>query len=263
MPQHLGAFSRELFTVAKSSPHLIALILLLVLSSCWASAQTQEVQPSASDIAEKLAACNVARAENLVAYTAERVYEASYKGLGGDKRASMKITMSYLRGEKTFTVVSEDGSKVIRNRVLRKLLEEEKAAATAQHQKDTALNPDNYEFEYVRTEPVRGRPAHVLEVVPKRKSKYVYVGTIWVDAADYAVVRIRAKPAKNPSFWISGVAIEHEYRNVNGFWLPASNVSNSKVRLGGNATLQITYGEYQILETKTANNAASPALPTR
>jgi hypothetical protein len=42
---------------------------------------------------------------------------------------------------------------------------------------------------------------YVLRVSPKSRSKYVYRGKVWVDGTDFAVRRIEAEPAQNPSFW--------------------------------------------------------------
>ena len=63
---------------------------------------------------------------------------------------------------------------------------------------------------------------------------------------DFAVSRISAEPAKNPSFWISHTDIEHEYAKIGDFWLPAHNVSTSKLRFGGTAKLKIDYLNYRI-----------------
>jgi hypothetical protein len=51
------------------------------------------------------------------------------------------------------------------------------------------------------------------------------------------VVRIKAEPAKNPSFWTRSTRIEHRYVKVNDFWLPAHNRSLTSVRLGGSPIL--------------------------
>jgi len=69
------------------------------------------------------------------------------------------------------------------------------------------------------------------------KSKLLYRGRIWVDAADFAVVRIEATPTKNLSFWTKETKIEQEYAKVGGFWLPLFNRSSSAIGLGGHACL--------------------------
>ncbi len=61
---------------------------------------------------------------------------------------------------------------------------------------------------------------YVLKVEPLTKDKFLYRGRIWVDAEDFAVVRLEAEPAKNPSFWIKNTAVEQVYAKVNDFWLP-------------------------------------------
>ena len=71
-------------------------------------------------------------------------------------------------------------------------------------------------------------------------------GRIWVDAADFAVVRLEGEPAKNPSFWTKDSKIEQTYSKVNDFWLPAFNRSASAIRLGGHASFSIEYKDYQI-----------------
>jgi len=82
---------------------------------------------------------------------------------------------------------------------------------------------------------------------------------IWIDAGDYAVVRVEAQPAENPSFWIKNTDIHHVYAKSGEFWLPQTNTSESKVRLGGTAVLTIDYGTYQF-EPRDATAAAPHEL---
>jgi hypothetical protein len=89
-------------------------------------------------------------------------------------------------------------------------------------------------------------PCYILAVEPRTKNKLLYRGRIWVDAEDFAVVRIEAVPAKNPSFWTKETKIEQVYTKVGEFWLPLSNRSNSAIRLGGHAYFTIQYQAYQI-----------------
>jgi hypothetical protein len=81
---------------------------------------------------------------------------------------------------------------------------------------------------------------------PKTRNKFLYRGKIWVDAKDFAVVRIEGEPGKSPSFWIKKTEIAHRYVKVNDFWLPAENRTESVIRLGGRAILSIEYKDYRI-----------------
>jgi hypothetical protein len=141
------------------------------------------------------------------------------------------------------------------DKVLKRLLESEKDAA--QDKSSTALTPANYKFRLAGIESLAGRPAYVFEVEPLVDSKYLYRGRIWVDAADFALARIEAEPARNPSFWISSTAINHQYTRTGGFWLPAQNRSESKVRLGGTAVLTIDYGTYKVISEAPVAAAGS------
>lgn len=54
----------------------------------------------------------------------------------------------------------------------------------------------------------------------KVPTKFLYRGRVWVNAKDFAVCRIEAEPAKNPSIWIKRTDIRHAYLKVGDFWLP-------------------------------------------
>jgi len=144
---------------------------------------------------------------------------------------------------KTFHIVSQSGSKLLIDKVLKRLLESE---TDAQKQHSTDLTTANYSFKLVGEESVDGREAYILEVQPLTDNKYLYRGKIWVDAADFALARIEAAPAKNPSFWIASTAIHHRYEKTGSFWLPAQNESDTNVRVGGKAVLKIDYGKYDV-----------------
>jgi hypothetical protein len=92
-------------------------------------------------------------------------------------------------------------------------------------------------------------------VKPRTKNKYLFRGRIWVDAEQFAGVRIEAEPAKNPSFWIKDTKIETLYVNVNDFWLPAHNHSATDVRLGGHADFSIEYKDYRITSARPFEQA--------
>jgi hypothetical protein len=163
----------------------------------------------------------------------------------------MTVQATYDRpATKTFRVVSQSGSKLILDRVFKKLLESEKEAAEQAVNRRTLLNRDNYEFELLAYETLQNGPQYVLRVSPKSKSKYVYRGKVWVDGTDFAVTRIEAEPAQNPSFWTKKSAIHHEYVKVQDFWLPARNQSISFIRLGGRATLTIEYQDYRVTDAR-------------
>ena len=205
---------------------------------------------SSSEIVDQMVLHNHERAEGLKHYQSIRHYEVNYKGYAINLDAKLTVEADYdAVSGKTFRIVSQSGSRLLVDKVLKRLVESEKEAQ--QDKKANDLTPANYRFQLTGIDKVAGRPAYVLEVEPHVDSKYLYRGRIWVDAADFAVSKIEAEPARNPSLWISSTAINHEYVKTDGFWLPAQNRSESKVRVGGTAVLTIDYGTYQVVPETT------------
>jgi hypothetical protein len=227
---------------------MVCLSLASVLSA-------QNANPPAAltsaQVVQEMQEHNLVRTDGLRHYKATRHYQVDYKGFGTGFGAKMEVEVSYdAPSAKTFRIVSQSGSGLLIDKVLKRLLETEKEAA--QHQGATALTPANYTFKLDGLESVAGRPAYMLTVEPVVENKLLYRGRIWVDAADFAVVKIDAQPAKNPSFWITRTDVRHTYSKTGEFWLPQQNRSESKVRVGGTAVLTIDYGTYAIEPEGTA-----------
>ena len=117
------------------------------------------------------------------------------------------------------------------------------------------MTPTNYTFSLAESDGLDNPHLYVLQVEPKTASKLLYRGKFLVRATDFAVARIDAEPAKNPSFWIKSTGIHHTYTRVGEFWLPQRNRSESKIRGGGNATLTIDYGPYQLSPAQASATA--------
>ena len=214
------------------------------------------VSVSAAEIVQQMVARNEQRARELGPYTSRRHYHVAYHGFPHGAEADMVVDVTCDGpSSKKFQIVSQSGSHLLLDHVLKRLLATEQDAS--RDRTDNALTPVNYTFTLVKTETDEDRHAYVLTVEPKRPRSLLYRGTIWVDARDYAVVRIEAEPAKSPSFWIRNTQIRHVYEKTGEFWLPRSNRSESKIRLGGTAILTIDYGDYRFL-----NASSIPPMPS-
>ena len=235
------------------SPILLGLLPFCVAIQQTAGAQKQsgisaENSPlTTAQVVEKLVGMNLLRARALHSYHGTRTYRVEYRGFIGIKSAEMVVDVIYRApGTKEFTIRSSTGSKLIIDNVLRKLLQAEEEALSTDGQRRTALSNENYEFTMVGYESTALWPMYVLAVEPRTKSKFLFRGRVWVDARDFAVVRLDAEPAKNPSFWTKSSQIELSYEKVSDFWLPQRNHSISSIRIGGNAELTIEYQSYKI-----------------
>ena len=229
--------------------------------------ETRETGLTVSQVVDRLVGENAQRAIALKRYRSRRSYRLDYKGFPGDLHAEMIVDMSYKApATKEFAVVSEGGSKWIIHHIFKRLLESELEALHGENLEHTALNGRNYNFTMLGDDGETQGCPYVLGVQPKVPDKFLYSGRIWVNAKDYAVCRVEAEPAKNPSFWITKTEIDHTYSKIGDFWLPSSNRSVSALRWGGRATLTIQYGDYKILEADAPNQTdekVSPASSTR
>lgn len=200
------------------------------------------------EIVSAMVSHNQARAMALQGYVGRRTYDLQYRGFPDDRSADMTVEVRYIApAVKQFTVISENGSKFIIDHVLKRLFLSEQEAQSSSNQKEIALGPQNYRFDLLGQEITSRRRLYVLRIVPKVANKFAYRGKVWIDGTDFAVVRIEAEPAKNPSFWISHTHIEQKYAKFGSFWLPVQNTSTSKIRvLHGTATLQIEYRDYAV-----------------
>jgi hypothetical protein len=202
---------------------------------------------SADMIVQKLMAANASRAEALRAYQGRRVYHLDYRGLWGIHWAEIQVDATYTAPDKKdFKIISESGSPLLINRVLLKLLSSEQEAQLQQNRKELEITPANYNFSLEQIQHTSAGDFYILNLTPKGKNKYLYRGKIWVDARDFAVVRMSGEPQKNPSLWVSHTQIEYHWAKQDGFWLPIHNQSVTDVRLGGRAFLTIDYSNYQI-----------------
>jgi hypothetical protein len=59
---------------------------------------------------------------------------------------------------KQFRVVRETGSPLLLNKVLKELLVSEKEASDEQHRNSSGLTPENYDFQFVGSDMMSGRP---------------------------------------------------------------------------------------------------------
>jgi outer membrane lipoprotein-sorting protein len=216
-------------------------------SGYFSSYSAQNAPLPAEQVVRKLEERNAQRAAALDQFNGTRVYRMQYRGFPSDRDAEMVVNVTYHAPDaKEFRVVSQTGSKFIIDHIFTKLLESEQEAANEENRQHTALSTDNYDFTSAGYEATPEGAQYVLNLLPKTKNKFLYRGKIWVDAKDFAVVRIEGEPAKNPSFWIKKTVVEHRYVKVNDFWLPAENHTESVIRLGGRAILSIEYKDYRI-----------------
>ena len=168
-------------------------------------------------------------------YRAARRLEASGSGQTGWLHAQTSFTPAAgLRYE----ITAEGGSKYIRSRVLRSLLEAERQLIAGGGSDGAAVSRANYRLtpEALAT----GGLARVA-LAPLRKERPLIVGRMFLTAQEGQLVRLEGRLAKNPSFWVTRVDVIRTYRRLNGVDMPVSLESVAQLRFLGRSTLRMTY----------------------
>jgi hypothetical protein len=218
-------------------------LFVLIFATALLAQDAGQQLPPAEHVVAKMIERDSQRQAALRGYTAARRYVL--ENSRHHKRAEMLVTVECLEdGSKQFQTLSATGWGAARSHVFPKLLEGEREASLPGARERSRITPENYSFEMVGREDVNQRPTYVFAIVPRAQNKYLMNAKIWVDLADYAIVRIEGKPAKSPSFWIKSVRFVHTYQKNGMFWLPVSDRSVTDARILGSTELTIEYFDY-------------------
>src|SRR5262249_16916091 len=97
-------------------------------------------------VVQKMMETSARRSDELRGFRTTRSYHLEYHGFLGTREASMQVASTYTAPDKLdFSIVSENGSKLLLNRVLLKLLDSERQAF--RDQSKIELSPANYRFD--------------------------------------------------------------------------------------------------------------------
>src|SRR6516164_6999970 len=199
------------------------------------------------EVFAKLLEHNRIRDARLRQYTAVRTYEVTNDK--GRSYAREVVRVAYQAPDhKSFQTKSEEGSAMVRKMVLKRLIESESETSSGRAHHDSAIKPANYEFNLLGEQDVGPYHCLLVDATPKRKDKYLFEGKIWIDAQDYAIVRIAGQPAKSPSFWITRADFVRQYQKIGEFWVPAQDETFVRMRMAGKKILTIQHRDYAVNE---------------
>jgi hypothetical protein len=142
--------------------------------------------------------------------------------------------------------------------VVRRVLDHEVEATSEVNRARSAINRDNYDFNYIGEAILDGQPCYLLEVKPNRKENDLISGNVWVDKHSFFVRQIEGELAKTPSWWLRKVHVKLTFAELNGAWLQTSMEAVADVRMLGPQTLTS-----RILDYRGADEVASTRTSTR
>jgi hypothetical protein len=143
----------------------------------------------------------------------------------------------------TYQIVREGGSDYIRDKVLRKVLENEEKLFATHDASRSAVTAENYELRGAEA----AEPGYVrLLVKPRRKEVSLIDGAVVVTQQEADLVRVEGRLARNPSFWTKRVDVVRRYSRLGGVRVPTRLDSVAQVRFAGTSTLSMTF-EYEMV----------------
>ncbi len=223
-----------------------ALFLLLSLAAAPASTESSPASSlPLNRILDRMEQLDGARRADLSSYTCLRHYRLQNRRFHVSAELTARLTY-HAPGQKTFEVLSGKGPAVIRKKVLERMIQAEEESSQDRLRPWTLINRSNYSFTLLGRQALDGRPAYLLDATPSRRNRFLIRGRVWVDAADFAVVRVEVQPAENPSVLIRDTHAIQQYERVDGFWLPQFNHANSDSLLFGRTEVVIDSSDYRI-----------------
>jgi len=224
---------------------LAAASLLCCMGSICAPAQ----QPDGAYIIQKVDAAVKARVDSIVGYTDTEHYAVYRNHDEVHPVAEMTVKTTYRQDTgKSYAILSQSGSQIIRSMVLGSILDNEKQINLPGTREGSWITSANYEMKLQAggTQPMIGRDCYLLRLIPKRKAPYLVDGTLWVDARDGTIVQLEGLASKSASYLTGSTQMMRQYTNIYGFAeaTQARAVSNSF--LFGQTVVTIDYRDYQI-----------------
>jgi len=220
---------------------------LLVLFFGVLRIPAQQVDGAA--ILQKVDAAVKARVDGIDGYTVTEHYAVFRDKDETHAVAEMTVKTTYKRETgKSYQILSESGSTLMRSLVLQTILDNEKHVNEPGVREGSWITTANYEMQVKPggIQKVDGRDCVAIALTPRRKEPYLLLGTLWVDARNGEIVRIEGKGSKSSSVFTGETQMMRQYVDIDGFGeaIHARGVSDSF--LFGPTVVTIDYKDYQI-----------------
>jgi hypothetical protein len=214
------------------------LIVLVICAGLLPALFAAEDVLTGEEIAANLERADRIREQNVRDFSIVREYSLSNQR--GDKATVTRVKVMYGPNAKmTYLILGETGSEGLFRYVIRKIVRAEVDNSGTADRKKTRVSLDNYTFQLMGTEALDGRLCHVLEITPRRKSKFLVAGKAWVDAQEHAVIRLEGRPTANVSFWARNAFVIQEFRKLGDYWVLDRNHSTVEARFLGRLELKV------------------------
>jgi outer membrane lipoprotein-sorting protein len=226
---------------------LVTFLLLLPVMPAAPAASAQ--QPDAAAIIRQVDAAVEKRVNSVLGFTNVEHYLV-YRGKDETHPlAELTARVTYQKGKgKSYTVLSESGSAVVRRFGLHPLLDNEKLVNQPGRVERSWFTSANYAMQLKPggVQRVNGRDCYALAIVPRQKAPNMIDGTLWVDAREGFLVQVEGVASKSPSPFAGTTHMMRQYSPVAGFPMATRARAESVSPLFGRTVVVIDYSDYHL-----------------
>lgn len=211
--------------------------------------ERSEQSPDLKTVIQGVDASVKNRLDRLGGYTVTEHY-AVFRGRDETHPAAeMLVKTTYRKNSgKSYAILSQSGSAIWRNEVLGTLLDNEKRMSQPGNIETVLITSANYDMQLDKNsvQSLDGRQCLALDITPRRSSQYLFKGTLWVDAKDFAIVQLKGTAAKSAVFFANAAEVSRHYVDVNGVPMATHVDAVSDTRLLGRTVVKVDYSNYAI-----------------
>ncbi len=234
--------------IAIATCPLLGLIAVALISS-QAQSQPPTQPPDEAAIIRGVDAAVHHRVDSIAGYTVTESYKLFRGSDLTHPAAEMTIRTTYVRETgKSYEILSEDGSHILRSAVFSPLLDNEKRINQPGNVEASWLVSANYEMHLQPSgpQPLNGRLCYALTIHPRQKAPNLIEGTIWVDARDYSIVKIEGHGSRSATWITAPSQVMRVYEPIDGFAMATHARAVTQSDLFGPTTVTIDYTDYKI-----------------
>jgi hypothetical protein len=188
----------------------------------------------------------------LISYRALRTLTAETRGGKMRARLTAWTSLDPAVGFQ-YSVVDEEGSSIIREKVLHAALKTEQEMQALDTAQKAALTAANYEF---AGGPSADEGLVQIGIRPKRRDTMLVEGVVLLTKPSGDLVRLEGVLSKRPSFWTREVRVVREYARIGGIRVPIAMQSVARVLLVGRSTFSMAY-EYESINGSPVGNGTA------
>jgi len=229
--------------------HIGSVLILIAVSHLLGLASVNAQAPDLPTVVHGVDTSVKDRMNRLASYSVTEHY-AVFRGRDlSTPAAEMLVKTTYRKQTgKSYQILSQSGSSLWRNQVLKTLLENEQKMSQPGNVETALINSSNYEMQLDKNpaQTLNGRECLLLDITPRRKSQYLFQGPLWVDAHDYSIVQLKGTAAKSAVFIANAAEITRQYSEVESVPMATHAEAVSGSALLGQTVVKVDYSGYQV-----------------